>query len=393
MRTCRRILLTKGGLDGHTRGIEQLATFLRDEGFEIVYLGIYQTPEAIAQAAFQEDPDVIGVSVLSGGHRGVFERLMGILRESGEEWVVVAGGIIPKYDQRYLKELGVRACFTPGASIEKTITPYFKDLVLPEREKKADELYEELCKGDTRALAQYLTALITGDETARALVAKNARSARAHIVGFTGSGGAGKSSLVACLVELMHRESRVAALCADPAAVSGGAFLGDRIRFHGPERRHVVLNPNVFLRSVAAREVWKGVTPETPALCAAIAQGGYGTIFLESVGAGQYDLGFRDVADTLVAVVHPDMGDEIQMMKGGMLETADIIAVNYADRPQADATVALLTHHFSKKRGKGWKVPVLKTVASSAGGADSGMLELAQAIECHREFLGKTKKP
>ena len=163
--------------------------------------------------------------------------------------------------------------------------------------------------------------------------------------------------------------------------------MGDRVRLHRPETLDVVTSPNIFIRSLAAREIWKGVTRETPAILAAFRHALYDTIFLESVGVGQYDLGFNEHGDTMVLVVHPDMGDEIQMMKGGLIETADVIVVNKSDRPGADTTVSLLKHFFAQTRKDGWRVPVVRTVASP--GRKEGIEELWQAIESHREFLKK----
>lgn len=385
MRRVKRILLAKGGLDGHMRGLEKLAIFFRDAGFEVIYLGMYQAPEAIARAAFQEDIDVIGVSMLSGGHRGVFRRLFELLGASNEEWMVVAGGIFPFEDQAMLKEIGVRHIFLPASSIQDEIIPTLKSMELPERNEGAENLFSDLKQGNMRALAKFITLVSSGNEEASNIALSRLPNLLSHVVGFTGAGGVGKSSLSDHLTKEIYRERKIACLFVDPPALSGGVFLGDRVRLHRPETLDVVISPNIFIRSLAAREIWKGVTRETPAVLAALRHASYDTIFLESVGVGQYDLGFKEHVDTMVLVVHPDMGDEIQMMKGGLIETADVIVVNKFDRPGADTTVSLLKQFFSNTRKDGWRVPVVRTVASP--GRKEGIEELWQAIQAHREFL------
>lgn len=126
-----RILLGKAGLDGHDRGVKYVAHLLRDAGYEVIYTGIRRSPEQIVAAAIQEDVQIIGLSVLSGAHKVLFQRLMELLREQrAEEIIVIAGGIIPEKDVPVLQEMGVRAIFTPGASAEtilSTIDRLLKD--------------------------------------------------------------------------------------------------------------------------------------------------------------------------------------------------------------------------------------------------------------------------
>jgi methylmalonyl-CoA mutase, C-terminal domain len=117
-----RILVAKPGLDGHDRGAKIIARALRDGGFEVVYTGLHQTPEMIAEAAVQEDVDAVGLSVLSGAHMTLFPQVMRLLKDRGAEDIVVfGGGIIPADDAKKLKALGVREIFTPGASTEDIV--------------------------------------------------------------------------------------------------------------------------------------------------------------------------------------------------------------------------------------------------------------------------------
>ncbi|HYB92209.1 MAG TPA: cobalamin B12-binding domain-containing protein [Candidatus Binataceae bacterium] len=117
-----RILVAKPGLDGHDRGAKIIARALRDSGFEVVYTGLHQTPEMIAEAAVQEDVDAVGLSILSGAHMTLFPEVVRLLRErGGEDIVVFGGGIIPDDDAKKLKQIGVKEIFTPGASTEDIV--------------------------------------------------------------------------------------------------------------------------------------------------------------------------------------------------------------------------------------------------------------------------------
>lgn len=117
-----RVLVAKPGLDGHDRGAKVIARALRDAGMEVIYTGIRQTPEMIAEAALQEDVDVVGMSILSGAHMALFPRVMELLRQSGmDDVLVVAGGIIPDEDVPALKEMGVKGVFGPGTPTDEII--------------------------------------------------------------------------------------------------------------------------------------------------------------------------------------------------------------------------------------------------------------------------------
>jgi len=123
-----RVLVAKPGLDGHDRGAKLVARILRDAGMEVIYTGLRQTPEMIAEAALQEDVDVVGLSILSGAHIDLFPAIMERLKEKGLDVIVVAGGIIPEEDTPSLEQLGIRAIFGPGATSQQ-ITDYIKSAV------------------------------------------------------------------------------------------------------------------------------------------------------------------------------------------------------------------------------------------------------------------------
>jgi len=123
-----RVLVAKPGLDGHDRGAKLVARILRDAGMEVIYTGLRQTPEMIAEAALQEDVDVVGLSILSGAHMDLFPTIVERLKEKGLEVIVVAGGIIPEEDTPSLEQMGIRAIFGPGAT-SRQIVDYIKSAV------------------------------------------------------------------------------------------------------------------------------------------------------------------------------------------------------------------------------------------------------------------------
>lgn len=129
-----RIMVAKPGLDGHDRGARILSRFLRDAGFEVIYTGCHQTPEQIAEAAIQEDVDVVGLSCLSGAHRYLFPRVVELLRNKGaDDITVIGGGIIPDQDFQLMHDAGIKAIFTPGSTLESIVEWIRKNVSIEER--------------------------------------------------------------------------------------------------------------------------------------------------------------------------------------------------------------------------------------------------------------------
>ncbi|MGH6612388.1 MAG: methylmalonyl Co-A mutase-associated GTPase MeaB [Burkholderiaceae bacterium] len=227
--------------------------------------------------------------------------------------------------------------------------------------------------GDRRAIARAITAVENDPARADALHgALAAHTGRAHIVGITGPAGAGKSTLVASLTgELLKRGNKVAVVAIDPSSpFSGGAVLGDRIRM-AEQQAH----DRVFIRSLAARGHAGGVSRATAGVVDILDAAGFDIVLVETVGAGQSDVAIASLARTKVVVYPPGLGDEIQALKAGVLEIADILVVNKADLPGADRTARDLLSMPSRLREKN-KRPVLKTVATSG----DGIARLADAV-------------
>lgn len=241
-------------------------------------------------------------------------------------------------------------------------------------------------RGEPRAVARLISLVEDQSALLRDVAAELAPYAgRAHIVGLTGSPGVGKSTTTSALVTAYRRQGkRVGVLAVDPSSpFSGGALLGDRVRM----QEHA-LDPEVYIRSMASRGHLGGLAWTTPQALRVLDGAGCDVILVETVGVGQSEVEVVGVADTVVVLLAPGMGDGIQAAKAGILEVGDVFAVNKADRDGADATARELRHMIGlgERPAGGWRPPVLKTVASRGEGID----ELVEAIDKHRQWAAES---
>jgi len=252
-----------------------------------------------------------------------------------------------------------------------------------EPSEQGRELARGLLAGQRRALARAITLAETGGPAARALLAQvYTRGGRAHIVGVTGSPGAGKSTLVNALALHWRRAGRTVGIIAvDPTSpFTGGAILGDRIRM-----QPLGGDPGVFVRSMASRGRLGGIARATGDAVTLLDAAGFDLVVVETVGAGQSEVEIAGTAHTTVVVEVPGMGDDVQAIKAGILEIADVFAVNKADREGADTTVRQLRVmlDLGGPAPDGWRVPILKAVAMRG----EGVVELAAAVDDHLAHL------
>ncbi len=247
--------------------------------------------------------------------------------------------------------------------------------------KPIPELFSDAQKGDRAALARLLSIIERGGPAAREVGrCVYPHAGKGIVVGFTGSPGAGKSTLTAALCRhLRQTEQTIGVLAVDPSSpFTGGAILGDRIRMG----EHT-LDSGVFIRSMATRGALGGLSVATPEALRLLDAVGKDWVVVETVGVGQIEIDIVNQADTTVVVVNPGWGDAVQANKAGLTEIADVFVVNKADRPGAEGTRQDLENMLALSTDKKWVPPVVLTNALDNEGTD----ELVAAIAAHQKFI------
>jgi len=345
-----RVLLGKMGLDGHDRGVKVIARALRDSGVHVIYSGLWQTPRSLAISARDEDVDVVCCSMMSNSHLVLGPRLLADLKALGRpDLPVYMGGILPAEDLPTLKRMGIAECFTTGTGL----------LDIAEAVRAATKPYQPVLAGasPTAQLARDISLMHLG----RPVRPDAPRARPARVIGVTGSPGAGKSTLVAALASEYSRRAkdnpamgRVAVVAFDPMSpLTSGALLGDRLRVD-----FNALDESIYYRSLAISGEDYHALNEILDL---IGGAGFGTVFVETVGAGQNETRIRQHVDKTVVVMTPGMGDAVQMDKAGILEIADVFVCNKADYPGQNELVRNLRDSAGRR-------PIVETVATLGKG-------------------------
>jgi LAO/AO transport system kinase len=244
-----------------------------------------------------------------------------------------------------------------------------------------EEIVQRFLDGNRRALSRVLSHIENETPQGRQYLRElYPHSGRAHTIGITGSAGAGKSTLTGALAGLYRKSGKTVGIVAvDPSSpFSHGAILGDRIRM-----QDLALDEGVFVRSMASRGALGGLAPTINDVVAAVEAFGFDYVLVETVGAGQDEVEIAGTAMTTILVNNPGTGDDIQAMKAGIIEIADVLVVNKADHPGADTLVSQLQGLLNLSPKGMRRPPIVKTVSTRG----EGMEELADAVASHLNYL------
>lgn len=241
------------------------------------------------------------------------------------------------------------------------------------------ELSEGLHKGDRRSLSRAITVVENNIDGCEQLLESLRFTKKVPVVGITGPPGAGKSTLINSLIgTLLQQNQKVAVLAVDPTSpFTQGAILGDRLRMEDHFN-----DPNIFIRSLATRGTLGGLSAKSLEVTDLLKAAGFDWVIIETVGVGQTEVEIAALADTTVLVLVPEAGDEVQAMKSGIMEIADIFVVNKSDREGSGSFAKNIIESVSRHpKQQGWEIPVLKTTATS----NEGVLQLLEKIKEHRQ--------
>jgi methylmalonyl-CoA mutase len=374
-----RLLTAVPICDGHDSAINTVNLEFIRAGFEVVYLGYHRSARDIARAAVQEDVRAVGLSSYNGGHVEFFAEVVALLREQGAGQVGVfggGGGTITQADAAAMRRKGVGRIFFPGTSLDEMVEHVRQTYGAQQASAEASGARKRA--SPDRRLAELLTTAEMGDgRNGARQTGQTASSPR--VIGVTGPGGAGKTTLIDELVLRFLKSdpaSRVAVLSHDPSIVGNGALLGDRATMIYSQ------SDRVYMRSLASRGEPGGLSAATRRCLRVLTEAGeelggpFGTVIVETVGIGQEALPFRDgLVDQTVLVMSPGYGSRLQLQKIVMLDAADVVVVNKSDLSGAPAASSEIEHRLAMNH-RGQKV--VATVAKRH--RDAGVDELFQLI-------------
>ncbi|HOZ64695.1 MAG TPA: methylmalonyl-CoA mutase family protein [Burkholderiaceae bacterium] len=390
--------------DGHDAAINIMRRILQGMGAEVIHLGHNRSVDEVVTAALQEDAQGIAISSYQGGHVEYFKYMVDLLKSRGGEQIQVfggGGGVIVPPEIRELHAYGVTRIYSPEDGQKMGLAGMIGEMVMRCDKDLTVHAPTDLAaiQGHSEASWRSLSQLITAIEGSRvneslALAVKaQAATKRVAVVGITGTGGAGKSSLTDELIRRLRLDQnddlRVAVISIDPSRrKSGGALLGDRIRMNAisPWRT----GPRVFMRSLATRDFGSEISKALPDVVAACKVAGFDLIVVETSGIGQGDAAIVPHVDVPIYVMTPEFGAASQLEKIDMLDFAEFVAINKFDRKGAADALRDVSKQVQRNK-EAWttpadQMPVFGTMAARFN--DDGVTALYQALKVRLGALG-----
>jgi methylmalonyl-CoA mutase len=388
--------------DGHDASINIMRRILQASGAEVIHLGHNRSVEDVVSAALEEDVQGVAVSSYQGGHLEYFKYMIDLLKSRGGEHIRVfggGGGVIVADEIKALHDYGVARIYSPEDGQKMGLQGMINDMLARcdfHPSQYAPKDLRPLLAGDRRALAQVITALELGafDENLKKELLKAAKAKSVPVLGVTGTGGAGKSSLTDELVRRLRLDQddrlKLAVVAVDPSRrKTGGALLGDRIRMNA------IHGGKVFMRSLATRGSGAEIAECLPEVLAACRAAGFDLIVVETSGIGQGNAAIVPYVDATLYVMTPEFGAASQLEKIDMLDFADFVAINKFDRKGAEDALRDVRKQVQRNREafkqSAEEMPVYGTVASRFN--DDGVTALYQAIAARLASKGLALRP
>lgn len=386
-----RIVSSTSLFDGHDAAINIMRRILQATGAEVIHLGHNRSAEDIVNAAIQEDAQAIAVTSYQGGHLEFYKYMQDLLQENDSGHIKIFGGgggtILPA-EIKELHEYGIARIYTPDDGREMGLQGMINDLLFqvdhPNGLIETENILEKIKQGSVNDISRLISA-VENESDAAVFVTDKIKQEQVNIppvpvLGVTGTGGAGKSSLVD---ELVHRfltdfkDKKIAIISVDPSKrKTGGALLGDRIRMNS------VNNDRVYMRSLATRQANLALSKHVPEILNILKYSGFDLIVLETSGIGQSDTEIVGLTDTSLYVMTSDYGAATQLEKIDMLDYADIVAINKFDKSGSVDALRDVRKQY-KRNNQLWdyeneKLPVYGTIASMFN--DPGVDELYRTV-------------
>ena len=383
-----RLVTATSLFDGHDAAINIMRRILQASGAEVIHLGHDRSAGEIAEAAIEEDAHAIAVTSYQGGHMEFFRYVRHLLDNAGGKDILIFGGgggtILPEEIDELQAE-GVARIYSPDDGRSLGLQGMIDDLLsAAEHPQPAlENMVIAVRAGDSRAIARAITIAENNDEARSTMLAQlsdGQEPSDVPIVGFTGTGGSGKSSILDELVLRFRRDfpdHKIAVISVDPTKRrTGGALLGDRIRMNAVEGH------NVYMRSLATRQANLSMSPNVSAAVEIVKAAGFDLVLLETSGIGQSDTQIVDASDISVYVMTPEYGAATQLEKIDMLDFADVVVINKSDRSGAGDALRDVRKQVRRNRTMfdvpDEELPVVATIASRFN--DDGTQQLYERI-------------